>query len=887
MSISGWRRYVRPMRTDIRADVDDELRFHVEMLIQELLAAGWNMPAARAEAERRFGAIGAVRDACLTIDQRRHRHAAFGDLMIAVVQDLRYVLKTLRAAPGFALIVTVTLAMGIGATTAIFTVVDSVLARPLPYATPTRLVALNDVQPHDDRNLPASYPEYLDWKQRSAGALSDVGTWINSGEVLSGNGDAEQLQVGRVSSSMPSILGVRPMLGRGFRADEEAPTADRVAMLSEGFWRSHFAADPTVIGRAITLTGQTWTVVGVFPASARAILPSQYQFTKARVADVWLPLRLDEKSAPRDLHWLDVVGRTLPGLTLAQTRQRVNAMAAGIRKDRATTHGVHVTPLATALVGDLTTPLRLLLSAVAVLLLIACANVANLLLARAATRRRELAVRAALGAGRDRILALILAESVVRALIGGVCGVAFAYGLIWMGRHWLATTVPRMGEVSIDARVLGVAFAISIACGVLFGVVPAMRAARGDLVTGLRDGGRGVMGSVTHDRVRRTLIIAEIALSFMLLATSGLLVRSFTKLMAVPTGFDAGAFLTFRTWLPSTRYRDSLSQVALWDRLTAQLAQTLGPGAVAVTSDLPVGGGVDGSVTIQGKGMADGDMPNAAKRIVGSNYFDVLRARMTMGRSFLPTDVLGAPPVVVVNQAFADRILRGENPIGKRVGFDWGIAGLQTIVGVVADVRESPLDKPPEPAIYISQSQRANYAMSVMLRTSRPESDVAAIVRAALRSVDPALPMIDLRPMSDVVVSGVQQRRVTAIILAAFALNALLLAGVGLYGVISYSVAQRTQELGIRAALGAQRRHLVRLVLSQSVAFTAAGVVLGAAGSLAAGRLVANQLFAVRQSDPLVFVAVALILAAVAVAASAIPTLRATRADPLEALRAD
>jgi putative ABC transport system permease protein len=456
-----------------------------------------------------------------------------------------------------------------------------------------------------------------------------------------------------------------------------------------------------------------------------------------------------------------------------------------------------------------------------------------------------------------------------------------------MGRHWLATTVPRMSEVSIDARVLGVALAISIACGVLFGVVPAMRAARGDLVTGLRDGGRGVMGSVTHDRVRRTLIIAEIALSFMLLATSGLLVRSFMKLMAVPTGFDAGALMSFRTWLPPTRYPDSLSQVALWNRLTAQLGQTLGPRDVSITSDLPVGGGTDGSVTIEGKGMADGDMPTAQKRIVGNNYFDVLRARMVMGRSFQATDVLGAPPVVVVNQAFANRVLRGENPIGKRVGFDWGITGLQTIVGVVADVREVALDMPPQPAIYISQSQRPSYAMSVLLRTARPESDVAAIVRAALRSVDPALPMIELRPMSDVIIAGVQQRRVTAIVLAAFALNALLLAGVGLYGVISYSVAQRTQELGIRAALGAQRRHLVRLVLGQSVAFTAAGVVLGVAGSLAAGRLVANQLFAVRQSDPVVFAAVALILAAVAVAASAIPTLRATRADPLEALRAD
>jgi putative ABC transport system permease protein len=887
MRMSGWRRYVRPLRTDMRADVDDELEFHVEMLTQQLVADGLKHADARAEAERRFGGLNGIRDTCVAIDARRKRRLQLGDLMAMLMQDLRYVFKTLRAAPGFALVVTLTLALGIGATTAIYAVVDTVLVRPLPYESPDRLVEISAVQSHDDRHLPASYPQYLDWKQRSGDVFSDVGTWINSGEVLTGAGDAQQLQVARISANLTTMLGVHMLRGRAFRTDEEALSGNHVVLLSEGVWRSHFGADPAIVGRSITLTGKPWTVIGVIQSDARAILPSSYQFARGKPIDALLPLRLDEKTAPASLHWLNVIGRARSGLSLSQMQRRLDVIAADINKDRATTQGMRVTPLAVALVGDIATPLRLLLAAVAVMLLVACANVANLLLGRAAARRRELALRAALGAGRERILVLILVESLVRALIGGAVGIALAFGLVWAGRVWLATAVPRMTEVAIDARVLALSLAISLASGVLFGVVPALRAARGDLVGGLRDGARGLAGSIGRDRVRRTLIVAEIALSFMLLVTSGLLVRSFMKLVAVPTGFDTSNLETFSTWLPDAGYPDSVAQALAWSRITSQLRQTVGADSVTLASDLPVAPGTDGSVSIEGKTFSDDVMPMAEKRIVGTNYFQVLRATMTAGRPFQAGDILGAPPVVVINESFARRWFPRENPVGKRVGFDWGIAGLQTIVGVVADVKEGPLDHPAAPAIYIPVEQRPNSSMTVVIRTARPESDVAAAARAALRSVDPGLPVNDLHRMSDVIASSVRQRRVIAFVVAAFALNALLLAAIGLYGVISYSVSQRTQEFGIRAALGAQRHDLVRAVFNQSAVFAAAGIAIGIAGSLTTGRVIASQLFGVTQTDPVVFLTVGGILAAVALVATAIPAAQAARIDPLEAIRAE
>jgi putative ABC transport system permease protein len=852
-------------RERLDRELAEEVRFHRAMLARD------------AAEPRRFG------------NATRYREEARAlwslGLLDDVAQDIRYAARAVRATPIFSLVVTLTLALGIGATTAIYTVVDTILLRPLPYPSADRLVQLLDVQ-QESGEVPASYREYVDWKQRSSAALSDVGVAFGSGEVLQTPNGAEQLIGARVSTNLPALLGVRPIIGRAFRADEEAPTAPRVVMLSEAIWRSRFAADPAILGRTVTLTGTPAIVVGVFPIETNTLLPAPSQWSHRRLPDFWMPLRLDDKNSPPGLHWLDVVGRLQPGVTIAQARQRLHAMVLGIQRDRGTKHGIAVKPLAQSLFGDYLAPLRLLLIAVAVLLVIACANTANLLLARTATRRREFAVRTALGAGRRRLLRLMLIESALRALIGGALGIGLAYALVRGMRAWLATSVARIADAGIDARVLAVAVAIILGSAIAFGLFPALRAGRGDVVDDLRDGGRGAVGGASHDKVRRALMIAEIALSFMLLATAGLLVRSINGLLHVPKGFDADDLVAGFTWLPSARYRDSVAMKAFFDRAAGELGAIYGPSRVTLASDLPIAGGTNGGVSVEGRGDSSGEPPNAEKRIVGTNYFAMLGARVLAGRTFATTDVLGAPPVVVINQSLAKLLFPAEPAIGKRIAFGWGIEGYQTIVGVVADLREGALDQPSRPAIYISAEQRPSSSMHFLVRTTMPQAQVVTTFRDVLRRIDPTIPLVETTTMTSIVRAATQQQRLLAIMLGAFAGAALVLAAIGLFGVISYSVAQRTQELGVRAALGALPRDLMRLVLGQAVTFVVIGIALGLTGALAGRKLIAAQLFGVRASDPPTLIGAAIVLTVVALMAAIVPMRRAARSDPLDALRA-
>jgi len=798
-----------------------------------------------------------------------------------ILQDFRYALRTIRQAPGFSVVVTLTVALGVGATTAIFSIVDAVLLRPLPYPVQESLVKLFDIQ--SGRDIGAlSFPEFIDWRDRGSDVFESVGAYGPRGEVLSGVGEAEQLLGVQASLEMPGLLGLRPILGRGFVETDELPGGPHVVMLGEHLWRGHFGADSAIVGRTVTLTGVPYQVIGVFPSTASAILPSPYYMARGKPADFWEPLQRDPKTAPRGLHQLDGVARLRSGVTLAQAASRVDVIADTIKTDRSTTHGLRVRPLATVLIGDLAAPLALLLTAVTLLLLIACGNVASLLLARSASREREFAVRAALGAALGRLVSLVMVESVTRAAVGGLFGIGLAYAIVNVARTMLVGTIPRVATAAIDGRVLAVACGLSLVSGFSFGITPALRASRRDVIAGL-SGARGSVEHVSRDAVRRTLMVGEIALSFVLLVAAVLLAASYLRLVNVPKGFVPDDLITARLWLPSTRYAANAGQNAFFDRLTERLAGKFGPRAVTLASDLPVEGGTYGSVALTNPRFADG-AAHVEKRIVSSNYFDVLKARLVRGRFFQLSDVPGSQPVVVVNETFARMWLEGD-PIGQNVAFSWGINGTQTVVGVVADVREGGLNEQPKAAIYISRAQRPNSDMHIIVRTSRAASEVIKLIRASVADLDTALPVIDIRSADDIVAASARPQQLTGSVIGAFAVSALALAAIGLYGLISYSVAQRRQELGVRAAIGARPRDLIQLVLGQSLRVTVIGIVWGAAAALAVSRLLSAQLFGVSGRDPRVYVAIALLILVVALVASALPTLRATRANPLDALR--
>ncbi len=880
---TGWRRYVRPARANLGADVDDELRFHIDLLTAELAAHGWSEHAARIEAERRFGAIDPVRRACLTIDQRRSRRLARADIMGAVLQDVRFALRSFRRAPGFSIVAAITLALGIGATTTMYSVIDGVLLRPLPYPEAERLVVLADVQ--GDNETPSSFPEYMDWRARGAAAFSDVATSFTASLTLAGDGEPEALVGDRLSANLPAMLGIQPLVGRSFRADDDAPSAPRVIMLAEELWRRRFNAEASVVGRVLQLGGRPYTVVGVFPSNEGGLLPSELASTRRPA--FWVPLRLDEKGAPRDLHFLNTIARLRPGVTPEAAGARAAAMAAAIRADGATTHGIRVAPLAGKMTAGVSEPLVLLLGAVGMLLLIACANVANLLLARAAMRQREFAVRAALGAARYRIATQVLVESVVRALAGGAMGIGLAYGAVWAAHRWLTIGVPRFAQVTIDGRVLAVAVAVSMATGVLFGLVPARRAARGDLNAGLREGGRGVFGSAHRDRVRRTLIAVEVALSVTLLVGAGLLLRSLVALTNVPKGFDMRGLTTAAVALPTSRYPDSVRQQTFYRDLVREVGTIPGVRGAALASSLPIEGGTSGDVTIDGKTFPADDGAIAEKRVVSADYLLVLGATVRSGRLFDARDVAGAPPVVIVNEAFAKRYLPGEQAVGRRVDFAWETTCCQTIVGVVADLREGALNERSLPAIYIPVEQRSAGFMFLVVRTSLDAARFAAAVRTKLKALDPLLPVTQVRTLDDVMAAGISRERLSATLVTVFAALALVLAGIGLYGVVSYSVVQRTQELGVRSALGATGGDIVRMVLRQGLSAVAIGGVAGVAGALASGRVLASHLYGVGAHDTVALIGAVVVLGLTAVVAAGVPALRAARADPLDALRSE
>ncbi|MBI3404938.1 MAG: ABC transporter permease [Acidobacteria bacterium] len=817
--------------------------------------------------------------------------------MSTLMQDLRYAVRSLAKNPGFYAVAIIALALGIGANTAIFSVVNAVLLRPLPFKDPDRLVMVweHNFKRGNARNV-VSPADLMDWKAQNR-TLENLAGLIVFRTNLSGDGEPEQVSAGIFTEGFFSILDVHPALGRDLTPEELRPGGPDAVLLSYGFWQRRFGGDSKVLGRNIILNGRPNTIVGVLPAG--------FRFQKEE-ADVWIPFALNPATDYRKNtgRYLSGVARLKPGVSRDQAQADLAAIAVRLEKEHPefnTGWGVNVVPLQQDMVGDVRTALLAILGAVGFVLLIACANVANLLLAKAASRAREIAVRTALGASRGRIVAQLLTESVLLSLLGGAAGLLLALWGIELLTKFAPADIPRLSEIRLDRAVLGFSLALSVLTGLLFGLVPALQAARLGVSDSLKDGGRG-SSSGAHQRLRSLLVVSEVALSMILLIGAGLLGRSFLTLLTENPGFNSENVLTMRLSLPSATYRQGFKQVQFFEDITARIAGLSGVQSVGGISWLPLGG--SGSATtfdVLDRPMPpEGEHPVADVRFVTRDFFRAMGTPLLSGRTFEDRDAVAEPQVpprgnptapapalrtILVNQALAKMYWPNEDPIGKRLQMDWGEMQTAEIIGVVSDVKLTSLETDPRPTIYWYHQQIPSQFMAVVVRVSGDPLQLVGAIKSQVAALDKNVPVAHISTMDNIVASSVSLRRFNLTLLGVFAGVALLLAAVGIYGVISYSVVQRTHEIGIRMALGAQRAHVLRLVLSSGLKMTAIGLGVGIAGALALTRFIATLLFHVQPADPLTFVGVAALLLGVAVLAALLPARRAARVDPLVALR--
>ncbi|MGA7623403.1 MAG: ABC transporter permease [Candidatus Acidiferrales bacterium] len=792
--------------------------------------------------------------------------------MRSFVQDIRYAARMLIKNRGFTAIVVITLALGIGANTAIFSVVNAVLLRPLSFKDPSQLVTIYDDQPQMGHTN-ASYPEYLDWREQ-AQIFANVAAEFNSSYVLTGQGAPEQLRALRISSSYLPMLGVEPILGRNLRPEEELQSGERVVLLSYATWKGRFAADPEIVGRTLDLSDQTFTVIGVLPRD----------LSIGDTVEIMTGLRLDPSVGIRDMHFLTTNGRLRPGLSLAQARTELQPIAERIEKERATNHGIAMVDMKQSLTSGTTTPLFVLLAAVGFVLLIGCANVANLLLVRAVKRRREMAIRVAVGAGHWRLIRQLLSESVLLGLVGGLFSIAVAQwsiaGLLRIFAHHL----PRWSGIKLDTHVLLFAFCTSVLTGILFGLAPAWESLKVSVYDTLKEGARA-SGQVSQ-RKRNMLVVSEIALSVVLLTGAGLLIRSFVQLSRVNKGFESDHVLSFTIDLPHDRYPEPARQASFFQQVLERLKNLPGVQAVGMVNFLPLSGSnAIGDVEIEGQTFAKDSGPIANKRFASGDYFRTMHIPLLRGRSFTEADTMTAPHVAMVNQAFARKFFSSQDPIGKQIKFGWTTEGYQQIVGVVGDVKHDSLHEPAQPEVYVPYLQRPAESFQFVVRTNIDPTSLASAVREQVSAVDSNQPIHDLETMDSIVSESLADQRTAMWLLGAFASLALVLTVVGIYGVISYSVSQRSHEIGLRMALGAQPSHVLRKFLAEGLLVTAAGIAVGLTAALFLTQLMASLIYGVSARDPLTLAGVVVVLTAVALLASYIPARRAMRVDPMVALR--
>jgi putative ABC transport system permease protein len=812
--------------------------------------------------------------------------------MNGLIQDFRYALRQLRKSPGFAAVAVITLALGIGFNTAIFTVVNAVLLRPLAFADASRLVRIWHVPPEKSfpgmTTFPVSAANYLDW-ERQTQVFDHMAIYSYHGFTVTGGDKPEQLSAGAVSSGFFATLGVQPILGRVLSPEEDQPGRSHVVVLSYRLWQEHFGGNPGIVGHDINLEGQPYLVAGV--------MPSNFQFPD--FAKMWTPMAwTDQERAVRGEHHSIVIARLKPGVELKQAQAEMNTISDRLQQqypDDDKGWGAVVVPMQQDLVSDVRPALLVLLGAVAFVLLIACVNVANLALAKTFSRQKEIAIRTALGATSVRILRQILTETVLLALSGGALGLAFAHFAVRFIVAFLADKLPHSIEVGLDSKVLIFTAVISVITGIVAGVLPAWRLTRRDVNQALKQGlGRTDADAGGH-RTRSVLVVSEVALSLILLIGAGLMIRSFQNLRNVNPGFDSRQVLTMSVMVSRAKFPSPDQAISFFDRVLQRVRSLPGVESAAVIDNIPLTGGSHQPIAIEGRPVVPmSEQPEVDVRLVSAGYMSAMHIPTLRGRGLSDTDVAGRPAVVLVSESMARQFWPGEDPVGKRLTLTFYPEAIREVVGVVGDVKLDSLDEMrPSATLYFPLDQVSvpaaggwrSFPMTLLVRSRSGSGELASAVSNAVHEADRDIPLVDISTMDELVENSLSQQRFNMLLLGAFAALALLLAAVGIYSVLSYSVKRSVREIGIRLALGAPVGEVLRMVVFEAMKPTLLGVAIGTAGALALGRVLSSLIFGVRPTDPLTFVAVAALLAAVALVASIVPAYRATKVDPMVALR--
>ena len=874
-------------KASVADEVDAELAFHVEMRTRDYIARGLDPELARAKAIGRFGDLQRVNDTCRRIGEGRERDMRRAEWIQEMVQDARYALRQLARMPGFTTVAALTLAVGIGATTAIFSIVHAVVLKPLPFPNPDQLVRVYTNSRGTDGSTSAA--NFVRWRERSHSFSQIVPVEYRNFTLLTGDRPAEQVTGARVSADLFPALGVTMRLGRPFTKEEDQPGRDNVVVLSERFWRTRFNGDSSLVGRTIRLNAVEHVVIGIVPASADVMSAD---------ANVWVPIAFTaEERGDSRKGYLDVFGRLAPGVTIAQAQGEMAAIAKTLQTELEENkgNGVRIAALADEYVGQYKSRLLILLGAVGFVLLIACVNVANLLLARGAARGKEMSIRAALGAGRARVLRQLFTESLVLAGVGGVIGLGLAFLAVRALKVMAPSEVPRLAEAGLDVATVAFALGATVLSSIVFGIVPALRTARRDLQRSLREGGRGSSVSA-RDRVRQLLVAAEVSLSLTLLIGAGLLIRSGIRLQNVEPGFSTSRLFTAWMALPPAQY-DSVERVRqAFDRIVTEVRSTPGVESAATVTVIPMTG-LTAQANFIPEGRADDPTNSVAFnfRLASPGVFRTLGIPVKQGRDFDDRDVAGTPCAIIVNEAATRKAWPNESALGKRIPGPRDASGQRTmcaVVGIVGDAHDDGLREAVRPQLYFAAAQAPApfwFAMQrstfLVARTAGDPRAMTKTLQAAVARVDPTIPLFDIKSMDERISGSLATGRFNTMLLTTLGAIGLLLAAVGIYGVVAYFVTQRTTEIGLRMALGATPAKVLRLVVGQGMRPVVLGILVGVALAGAASRLLGSLLFGVGTRDPMTFVAVPVVLGLVALVASVVPARRATRVEPTKALQ--